>query len=201
MKPSASVPRRRRTATSAGIGSSTPRSARAPRPFTPVTVSSRRTRSSPRAASAPASPLSGRRQPQSARWATSRRRRRSWKRPGCRSCPAITEAIRLPTSWRRRPRASVSRSSSRLAPAAAAKACAWSSAKEISTQRSQRAGARPCRPSATSACCSKNISSGRGTSRSRSLPTGTAAAFRCSSATARCSGAIRKCSRRHRRPA
>src|SRR6266571_303929 len=198
---SESVPLKPRKATCAAIASSTPRRARGPKPSTPVTVSSRRTRSSPRAASAPASPLSGHRQPQFARWATSPRRRRSWERPGCRSCPAITEAIRRPTSWGRKPGASVFRSLSSLVPAAAAKACAWSSAKEISTRRSPRAGARPCRPSATSACCSKNISSGRGTSRSRSSPTGTAAAFRCSSATARCSGAIRKCSRRRRRPA
>ena len=62
----------------------------------------------------------------------------------------------------------------------------------ISPRRWPPASARRRRPSATTACWSRNTSPGRATSRSRSSPTATATASICSSATARCSAATRR---------
>ncbi len=57
---------------------------------------------------------------------------------------------------------------------------------------SNRRGARPKPPSATTACSSSATSRRRGTSRSRFLPTPMATPCRCSSAIARCSAATKR---------
>ena len=69
----------------------------APRRSIPATASCRRMRPSPRPAPRPASSSSARRRRPSAPWAPRARPRRSWRRPACRWCRAITATTRRPT--------------------------------------------------------------------------------------------------------
>ena len=74
-----------------------------------------------------ASSSSARRPRRSERWAPRARPRRSWRRPACRWCRAITATTRTPSCWRRRPtRIGYPGADQGRRPAAAARACAWS---------------------------------------------------------------------------
>jgi hypothetical protein len=69
---------------------------------------------------------SARRSRRSARWARRVRPSRSWRRPACRWCPAITATTRTMRCSPTKPSASATRCCSRPRPVAVARACAWS---------------------------------------------------------------------------
>ena len=73
----------------------------APRRSIRATASCRRMRASPRPAPRPGWSSSARRPPPSAPWAPRAKPRRSWRRPGCRWCRAITATTSRPSCWRR----------------------------------------------------------------------------------------------------
>ena len=144
---------------------------------------------------------SARRPRRSPRWARSRRRRRSWTRPACRSCPAITATISDAALLAREaerigyPGADQGDGGRRRQGHAGRRA-----RRASSPRRSRRRSARRRRRSATTrVLLERYLDARRATSRSRSSPTRTATSCTCSSASARCSGAIRRCSRKRRR--
>jgi methylglutaconyl-CoA hydratase len=81
----------------------------APGPFIRVTASWPRTRISRKHAPTPALSSSDPRPTQSAPWAIRRPPRRLWRRPACRSCPAITARIRNPRNFLPKRRRSIGR--------------------------------------------------------------------------------------------
>ena len=153
-------------------------------------------------ANARASCSSARRRQRSPPWGRSRPRNRSWARPACRSCPAITATTRIPRCSRarrakigypgadqgdggRRRQGHEDRQRGRRIRRGARLGAARGEGELRRRSRADRALSRPR----------------RGTSRSRCSPTRTATRSTCSSAIARCSGGIRRCSRRRPRPA
>ena len=180
--------------------SSTPPARPAPTRSTPATASCRRTPTSPRRAPRPAIVFVGP-SPEAIREMGLKHEAKAIAQGA--GVPVLPDALLITGDdrglARGRRRRGLPAAGQGCPPAAAARACGWSSGSRSCTTPSPGPGARPRRPSATRRSSSSATSPRPATSRSRSSATRTATPCTSASASARSSGGTRRSSRRRRR--